>query len=136
MPCPITCLTLLDNTVFLIYVVKWKHTASVHICSHWGNAFVFGGRQMYMDACVYIWVCIWYIDVLIYCHAKVDGYPCVLLNASLAVLPQSIIPSLLGHSAKYTLQQISKKLSSTSVLAMDLGRLGHIITGMLNRSSD
>ena len=83
--------------------------------------FVFCGCQthIYTCMCVYIYVCVYvcmyvyiymcvcmhiqYIDVLVYCHAKVDEYPCVLLNAGLADLPRRIIPFLLRHSAMHPL---------------------------------
>ena len=58
-----------------------------------------------------------YIGVLMYCHAKVDEYPCVLLNASVAVMPRSIIPSLLRHSAMYPLCNLCSKESLRNEIA-------------------
>ena len=79
-------------------------------------AFVYKGvSDAYIRACVCVCVCVYVcvcvcvcvcVDIgeLIYCHTKVDGYPCMCAaQFRLADLPWSTISSLLRHSAMYAL---------------------------------
>ena len=64
--------------------------------------------RMCISICVYLYVCVYVciFSILVYSYTiipKVDKYPCVLLNAGLADLPRSIIPSLLRLSAMHPL---------------------------------
>jgi len=63
---------------------------------------------VYLYVCIYMCVCVYVciFSILVYSYTvipKVYKYPCVLLNAGLADLPQSIIPSLLRLSAMHHL---------------------------------
>ena len=84
-----------------MHTVKWKHTPTKR--SYFYTVFIhIEGIHLCLEGIrcirmyVYTYVCIRYIGVLVYCLAKVDGHPCVLLNAGLADLPQNNKESLRG----------------------------------------